>query len=90
MQRSIYLAKGTYEWRQFLGKYTGVGTTMRIPAGNYTWRDCLYPIDGADGWDYRHQTELYRQGNPGFHLDGMWGLATSTDYTWGSFLDPAF
>jgi hypothetical protein len=90
-ERSIYLARGTYEWRQFVGSHTGVGTNLSLEAGTYSWRDCLYPIDSSDGtWDYRQQSELYRPGIPGFYLDGRWGLVTSTEYTWGSYLDPAF
>ncbi|TDC23289.1 hypothetical protein E1265_13165 [Streptomyces sp. 8K308] len=82
VERSIYLATGDYRWGHV---WADGGEPIRLPAGTYTWTDCLDPQNGY----YTQQSRLRGPGGT-YDLIESWQLWEDGTYEWGSYLDPQF
>ncbi|MBM0206315.1 hypothetical protein JNW90_27365 [Micromonospora sp. STR1s_5] len=95
VERRIYLADGSYNWRYRFGGYEEiVRDNFHLGEGWYTWKDCLDPVAGhhPDAGTYIQSTNLDPD-NPNwqsvYYSSRMitWEAGAKT---WGSYLRPLF
>ncbi|MFE0646839.1 hypothetical protein ACFW2Y_35375 [Streptomyces sp. NPDC058877] len=90
MNRSIYLAAGTYSWSSDLGSYGGRPFASRyiyLAAGWYSWKCTLR--SPADGY-YQHTCSLDHGAGPAYLVSDRFTLTPSGQYTMESFLQGPF
>ncbi|AZM90430.1 MULTISPECIES: hypothetical protein [Streptomyces] len=91
--RSIYLASGTYTWRQTLDGIQWPTRDLYLASGTYTWTDCLTPRSGGAGGNgyYKQSSSLSKPGSETAYLvDPHEQRLEQGTYVFGSVLDPHF
>ena len=93
LERTIYLAAGTYDWLAFVAPTNGaqgpgVEKSIYLDAGTYTWTYDLYPNDPSSGY-YEMQSSLALTGHATATLASGSFVISTGDYDVGSTLTPA-
>lgn len=92
VQRSIYLAKGTYQWQQLLQGTAINYRDITLAAGWYTWQACITPtFNESDGyWGYADLSTLSPSWGGTAQLGANFEIYQTGTYTWGDGLVPLY